>query len=106
MISFCVLYIGHVDAGKSTLMGHLLYQLGNVNQRAMHKYEQESKKLGKSSFAYAWVLDETEEERLVVWLTFTYYIEVIKFTKGFINMFSSVCQDGICWQIHNYFVCA
>lgn len=56
---------GHVDAGKSTLMGHLLYQLGNVNQRAMHKYEQESKKLGKSSFAYAWVLDETEEERCV-----------------------------------------
>ncbi|XP_045158816.2 HBS1-like protein isoform X2 [Mercenaria mercenaria] len=56
--------IGHVDAGKSTLMGHLLYQLGNVNQRAMHKYEQESKKLGKSSFAYAWVLDETEEERV------------------------------------------
>lgn len=54
---------GHVDAGKSTLMGHLLYQLGNVNQRVMHKYEQESKKLGKSSFAYAWVLDETEEER-------------------------------------------
>jgi len=52
------------------------------------------------------VLDETEEERLVVWLTFTYYIEVIKFTKGFINMFSSVCQNGICWQIHNYFVCA
>ncbi|KAL4236288.1 HBS1-like protein [Mactra antiquata] len=56
--------IGHVDAGKSTLMGHLLFQLGNVNQRAMHKYEQESKKLGKSSFAYAWVLDETEEERV------------------------------------------
>ena len=56
---------GHVDAGKSTLMGHLLYQLGNVNKRLMHKYEQESKKVGKSSFAYAWVLDETEEERFV-----------------------------------------
>lgn len=55
--------IGHVDAGKSTLMGHLLYQLGSVNKRAMHKYEQESKKVGKGSFAYAWVLDETEEER-------------------------------------------
>nr|KAG5709607.1 hypothetical protein BaRGS_001657 [Batillaria attramentaria] len=55
--------IGHVDAGKSTLMGHLLYQLGSVHQRTMHKYEQESRKLGKSSFAYAWVLDETEEER-------------------------------------------
>ncbi|XP_064604526.1 HBS1-like protein isoform X1 [Liolophura sinensis] len=55
--------IGHVDAGKSTLMGHLLYQLGAVNKRTMHKYEQEAKKVGKGSFAYAWVLDETEEER-------------------------------------------
>ncbi|XP_052274805.1 HBS1-like protein isoform X1 [Dreissena polymorpha] len=55
--------IGHVDAGKSTLMGHLLFKLGKVNQRTMHKYEQESRKIGKSSFMYAWVLDETEEER-------------------------------------------
>uniref|UniRef100_A0A673CW43 HBS1-like protein n=1 Tax=Sphaeramia orbicularis TaxID=375764 RepID=A0A673CW43_9TELE len=55
--------IGHVDAGKSTLMGHLLYLLGNVNKRTMHKYEQESKKAGKASFAFAWVLDETGEER-------------------------------------------
>lgn len=54
---------GHVDAGKSTLMGHLLYQLGAVNKRTMHKYEQEARKVGKGSFAYAWVLDETEEER-------------------------------------------
>lgn len=55
--------IGHVDAGKSTLMGHLLYDMGNVPQRVMHKHEQESKKLGKQSFMYAWVLDETGEER-------------------------------------------
>ncbi|KAF6114066.1 HBS1 like translational GTPase [Phyllostomus discolor] len=55
--------IGHVDAGKSTLMGHMLYLLGNVNKRTMHKYEQEAKKAGKASFAYAWVLDETGEER-------------------------------------------
>lgn len=55
--------IGHVDAGKSTLMGHTLFDLGVVQQRVMHKYEQESKKLGKQSFMYAWVLDETGEER-------------------------------------------
>lgn len=55
--------IGHVDAGKSTLMGHLLYKLGQVNKKTMHKYEQESKKLGKQSFVYAWILDETGEER-------------------------------------------
>lgn len=54
---------GHVDAGKSTLMGHLLFQLGFVDKKTMHKYEQESRKRGKASFAFAWVLDETEEER-------------------------------------------
>lgn len=41
--------IGHVDAGKSTMMGHLLFDLGNIPQRVMHKYEQESKKIGKQS---------------------------------------------------------
>lgn len=44
-------------------MGHTLFDLGNVPQRVMHKYEQESKKIGKQSFVYAWVLDETGEER-------------------------------------------
>ncbi|KAH9417478.1 HBS1-like protein [Dermatophagoides pteronyssinus] len=54
---------GHVDAGKSTIMGHLLSLLGNVSKKHMHKNETEAKKLGKSSFMYAWVLDETDEER-------------------------------------------
>lgn len=58
-----LIIIGHVDAGKSTLMGHLLYKLGHVQQRTIQKYEHESKKLGKQSFVYAWVLDETAEER-------------------------------------------
>ncbi|KAK6114565.1 Elongation factor Tu GTP binding domain family protein [Brugia pahangi] len=55
--------VGHVDAGKSTLIGHLLYQLGSVDERTMHKYKQESAKTGKASFAYAWILDDTQEER-------------------------------------------
>lgn len=59
-----IVIIGHVDAGKSTLMGHLLCELGEVSQKTMHKYEQESKKIGKQSFMYAWVLDETGEERV------------------------------------------
>ncbi|XP_063381413.1 protein HBS1 [Cydia fagiglandana] len=58
-----IVVIGHVDAGKSTLMGRLLCDLGEVSQRTLHKYEQESKKIGKQSFMYAWVLDETGEER-------------------------------------------
>ena len=55
--------VGHVDAGKSTLMGHLLFKMGYVSSKKMHSYEFNSKKMGKSSFMYAWVLDQTEEER-------------------------------------------
>ena len=55
--------IGHVDAGKSTLMGHLLYDIGRIDRKVMRQFEKESNLLGKSSFKYAWVLDENEEER-------------------------------------------
>jgi elongation factor 1 alpha-like protein len=61
--SINLVVIGHVDAGKSTLMGRLLCDLGYVSQKVMHRNETDSKKAGKSSFAYAWVLDETDEER-------------------------------------------
>ena len=37
--------VGHVDSGKSTLMGHLLFKLGCVSSRVMHKYEQDSRKV-------------------------------------------------------------
>lgn len=55
--------VGHVDAGKSTLLGRLLCALDQVSKKLIHKYHQESQKIGKQSFAYAWVLDETSEER-------------------------------------------
>ncbi|KAK0120257.1 Hsp70 suppressor, GTPase facilitates ribosomal subunit dissociation [Cadophora gregata] len=55
--------IGHVDAGKSTLMGRLLYDLKVVDQRTMDRYKKEAEKMGKSSFALAWVLDQGTEER-------------------------------------------
>jgi hypothetical protein len=54
---------GHVDAGKSTLVGHLLYKCGQVTQRTMHKYEKDSKAIGKASFSLAWVTDESQSER-------------------------------------------
>ena len=55
--------IGHVDAGKSTLMGQLLLLAGKVDQRTMHKYTRESEQAGKGSFRFAWVMDPSEEER-------------------------------------------
>ncbi|XP_031373352.1 elongation factor 1-alpha isoform X2 [Punica granatum] len=55
--------VGHVDSGKSTLSGRLLHLLGRISQKQMHKYEKEAKIQGKGSFAYAWALDESPEER-------------------------------------------
>ncbi|XP_027918824.1 elongation factor 1-alpha isoform X3 [Vigna unguiculata] len=55
--------VGHVDSGKSTLSGRLLHLLGRISQKEMHKYEREAKLQGKGSFAYAWALDESSEER-------------------------------------------
>ncbi|KAI8547694.1 hypothetical protein RHMOL_Rhmol07G0216200 [Rhododendron molle] len=55
--------VGHVDSGKSTLSGRLLQLSGRISQKEMHKYEKEAKLQGKGSFAYAWALDESAEER-------------------------------------------
>ncbi|CAI0438761.1 unnamed protein product [Linum tenue] len=55
--------VGHVDSGKSTLSGRLLHLLGRITKKEMHKYEKDAKIQGKSSFAYAWALDESPEER-------------------------------------------
>ncbi|KAL2044964.1 hypothetical protein N7G274_002739 [Stereocaulon virgatum] len=55
--------IGHVDAGKSTLMGRLLYDLKVVDPKTLDRYRKESERLGKGSFALAWVLDQGTEER-------------------------------------------
>lgn len=55
--------LGHVDAGKSTLMGRLLYELGRLEEKTRISNERGSAKLGKSSFSWAWGLDGTTEER-------------------------------------------
>ncbi|KAK1264329.1 Elongation factor 1-alpha 1 [Acorus gramineus] len=55
--------VGHVDSGKSTLSGRLLQLLGRISSKEMHKYERDAKEKGKGSFAYAWVMDESSEER-------------------------------------------
>nr|MDO8080630.1 translation elongation factor EF-1 subunit alpha [Candidatus Freyarchaeota archaeon] len=55
--------IGHVDHGKSTMVGHLLYLMGAIDERTIKQYEQEAEKIGKGSFKFAWVLDKLKEER-------------------------------------------
>lgn len=55
--------IGHVDHGKSTMVGHFLYLVGAVDDRILKKYEEEAKAMGRESWKYAWVLDKLAEER-------------------------------------------
>lgn len=55
--------VGHVDAGKSTLMGRLLADLGEMAAKTLRDNQRQSEKIGKSSFAYAWAFDATAEER-------------------------------------------
>ena len=55
--------MGHVDHGKSTTTGHLLYLAGVVDERTVKQYEEEARKMGKETFKYAWILDNLKEER-------------------------------------------
>ncbi len=55
---------GHVDHGKSTTMGHFLFDMGAVDQRTIDEYAKESEKTGKGdTFKYAWVMDSLKDER-------------------------------------------
>ncbi|KAI0805074.1 translation elongation factor 1 alpha chain [Xylaria sp. FL0064] len=81
-----VVVIGHVDSGKSTTTGHLIYQCGGIDKRTIEKFEKEAAELGKGSFKYAWVLDKLKAERergitidIALWKFETpkYYVTVI-----------------------------
>ena len=58
-----IVVIGHVDSGKSTSTGHLIYKCGGIDKRTLEKYDKEATEMGKSSFKYAWVMDKLKSER-------------------------------------------
>src|SRR3989339_1737765 len=58
-----IVLIGHVDHGKSTTVGRLLYDTGNVSEQEMRKLKDKAKELGKSGFEFAFVMDNLKEER-------------------------------------------
>jgi elongation factor 1-alpha len=97
-----IVVIGHVDSGKSTTTGHLIYQCGGIDKRTIEKFEKESQESGKvedlnfegccynllfqGSFKYAWVLDKLKAERergitidIALWKFETprYYVTII-----------------------------
>ncbi|KAM3842745.1 elongation factor 1-alpha-like [Diretmus argenteus] len=81
-----IVVIGHVDSGKSTTTGHLIYKLGGIEKRIIEKFEKEAHESGKGSFKYAWVMDKLKAERergitidIALWKfeTDKYYITII-----------------------------
>jgi len=81
-----IVVIGHVDSGKSTTTGHLIYKCGGIDKRTIEKYEKEAQESGKGSFKYAWVMDKLQSERergitidIALWKfeTQKYYVTII-----------------------------
>merc|ERR1712196_157437 len=58
-----VVICGHVDSGKSTTTGRLLFELGGIDERTMTKLKEEAERLGKGSFAFAFFMDTQKDER-------------------------------------------
>ncbi|CAF4309044.1 unnamed protein product [Rotaria socialis] len=58
-----IVIIGHVDSGKSTSSGHLIYKCGGIERRMIEKFEKEADEIGKGSFKYAWVMDKVKASR-------------------------------------------
>ncbi len=58
-----VVFIGHIDHGKSTTVGRLLLDSGAIDQRIIEQYRKEAAEKGKATFEFAWVMDRLKEER-------------------------------------------
>lgn len=55
--------VGHIDHGKSTLIGRLLHDTGAIEKHVIEKYKKEAEAKGKGTFEFAWVMDSLREER-------------------------------------------
>lgn len=61
--SMNVVFVGHVDAGKSTTVGRMMFDGGAVSEQEMKKLKEEAQKNGKAGFEFAYVMDNIKEER-------------------------------------------
>ncbi|GIQ88986.1 hypothetical protein KIPB_011350 [Kipferlia bialata] len=62
-VNLNIVFIGHVDAGKSTMAGHLMFDMNVLDDRTLEKFAKEAKELGRDSWVYSFAMDLNEEER-------------------------------------------
>jgi len=58
-----LVFIGHVDAGKSTICGQIVYRMGIIDERTIQQFKEEAIKKGRDSWWLAYVMDNSEEEK-------------------------------------------
>ena len=58
-----LVFIGHVDHGKSTTVGRLLYDSGSIDEQTMRKLREKAEQLGKKGFEFAFTMDTLKEEQ-------------------------------------------